>query len=71
MDTNVKTSINRNLKYKAHRRRYWTTNYELKVVLEHKVYLETYYIYQPWSVEVDETLANIKTIIANSLMDIN
>ncbi len=37
-----------------------SNKYELEVVLEDKVYPETYYKHQPWSVVVDKTLANIK-----------
>ncbi len=61
MDIDVKTSILewgsevQNIENKI-----LGNKYEPKVIMEDKVYLETYYRHQPGNVIVDETLANIK-----------
>jgi hypothetical protein len=52
MDIDVKTSISK--------KKIFGNRYEPKVALEDKLYLETYYKHQPWSVAMDETPTNIK-----------
>ncbi len=62
MDIDVKTSISKqgfgvqNIEKKIPCKKY-----ELEVTLEDKVYTETYYIHQPRSVAIDETLAKINS----------
>ncbi len=61
MDTNVKTSISKQgFEVHSMQKKILGNIYEPKVALEDKVYPETYYRHQPWSVIVDKTLANIK-----------
>ncbi len=61
MDTNVKTSIyEQGFEVQSTKKKIPGNRYELKVTLEDKVYLETYYRHQPGSVVVDETLINNK-----------
>ncbi len=61
MDVNVKTS-NSKLKSRIQITKQKTpiNRYEPKVVLEDKVYLETYYNHKPRSVVMDETPTIIK-----------
>jgi hypothetical protein len=60
MDTNVHTSILK-LDFGVHStKKIASKKYELKVALEDKVYLKTYYSHKLGSVVMDETLAKIK-----------
>ncbi len=61
MDIRYKTN-NSELKIGLQITKQKTTNnrYEPKVTLEDKVYLDTYYNHQPWSVAVDKTPTKIK-----------
>ncbi len=62
MVTNVKTTISKQgYEVQGIEKKILGNKYELKVVLEDKVYLETYYRHQPRNVIMDETLVNIKT----------
>jgi len=61
MDTNVKISIyEQGFEVQSTKKKIPGNRYELKVTLEDKVYLKTYYRHQPGSVVVDETLINNK-----------
>ncbi len=61
MDTSVKTS-NSELKsgVQITKQKKISNKYELEVVLEDKVYIETYYSHQPRNVAMDETPTKIK-----------
>jgi len=61
MDTYVKTIISKQ-GFEVHsiEKKIPSNRYEPEVVLEDKVYLDTYYKHQPKSVVVDEILATIK-----------
>jgi len=62
MDINVKTSILKHgSKVQNTKKKKPNNKYELEVALKDKVYPETHYKHQPWSVIVDETLTKIKT----------
>jgi hypothetical protein len=61
MGTNVKMSIlEPRFEVQNIEKKIIGNRYESKVVLEDKVYLETYYKHQPGNVLVDEIPANIK-----------
>ncbi len=61
MDTDVKTSISKQ-GFKVHNtsKKIFGNRYELKIALEDKVYLETYYRHQPRNIIVDEIPIKIK-----------
>jgi hypothetical protein len=62
MDIDVKISISKQgSKVQNIDKKILGNKYEPKIALEDKVYPKTYYIHQPRSVIVDETLAKIKT----------
>jgi hypothetical protein len=61
MDIDVKMSISeQGFKVQNTKKKIPSNRYELKVVLEDKVYPKTYYRHKLGNVVVDETLANIK-----------
>ncbi len=61
MDTDVKTSISEHeFGIQRTKKKIVAKKYEPEVVLEDKVYPETYYNRQPGSVAMDETPAKIK-----------
>ncbi len=61
MDTSVKTSIlEQGFEAQSIEKKILANKYEPKIVLEDKVYPETYYKHQPGSVVVHETPAKIK-----------
>jgi hypothetical protein len=61
MDTNGETSIlELNSRVQNIKMKTTSNRYEPKIVMEDKVYLETYYSHQLGSVAVNETLAKIK-----------
>jgi hypothetical protein len=61
MDIDVKTSISKH-GFEVHsiKKEIPSNRYEVEIVLENKVYLETHYIHQPRSVVVDEAPTKIK-----------
>ncbi len=61
MDTYVKTGILKHgSKIQSTENKIVGNIYELEVALKDKVYLETYYKHQLWTLVVDETLSKIK-----------
>jgi hypothetical protein len=62
MDKDAKTSIStKGSKVQNIEKKIPSNKYQPKIVLEDKVYPDTYYRHKPGNVIMDETLANIKT----------